>query len=332
MDRYNPPVLLTVSYLLLAAQKDVAANWKTQTFSEGVSLEVPVTLKKSSKAIKDAGMTTLELWNAVEGVTSYLITVGRLRDPEKTKTPNLFSASAAGLISGARGTLVGQRDILLQGWPGLATTVRMDDGLTLVARTFRTKDCVVQLGVTFFTARGRPAKIDRFLNSLKLPGEGDLKEPGATLTRYPLGESGLSALFPGPPQLTETPMGKGAKTATLFAYSADYALRTFSVAYLDIPTTEESHSDDELDKARYDLTEEILAGLEGKKGKQTNEKIGEGQGLLTEFTVHNDEKGRILVYFLGARVVILFEMAPRGYEVPKSIEAFLHSVQARTEK
>lgn len=331
MDRYNPPVLLTASYLFLAAQKDVAVNWKTQTFAEGVSLEVPIPLNKSPKAFKDPGMTTVELWAGLDGVTSYLVTVGHLRDPEKTKTPQLFSASAAGLISGGKGTLIGQRDLLLQGWPGLATTVRGDDGLSLAGRTFRTKDCFVQIGVTFLTAAGRPPAADRFLNSLKLPGEGDLKEPGPVLSRYPLGESGLSAIFPSPPELKETPMGKGAKTATLFAYSADYALRTFSVAYLDIPTTEK-HTDDEADKARYDLTDEIVAGFGGKKGKQMDENIGEEQGLLTEFTVQNDEKGRVLVYLLGARVVIVLEIAPRGYEVPKSIEAFLHSVQVKAEK
>jgi len=324
-------VLLAASYLLLAAQKGVAAKWQTQTFSEGVSLEVPALLKRNLETVKDPDMTTIDLWVGVEGQSAYVVSIGHLREPEKAETSHLFSVNVGGMIRAEASKLVGQRDLVIQGWQGLATTFRTSDGITCAARTLRIKNCLIQIMGTFDAKTGRPPQVDRFLNSLKLPDQGDLKEPGAILTRYPLGESGLSALFPTAPQLKETLMGKGTKTVPMFAYSAEYALRTFTVAYLDFPI-ETKPTDEELDKARYDFTELILTGSKGKKGKQTDEMVGDAPGLLTEYAIGDIAKGRVLVYFQGTRVVFVCEVAPRGYDAPKTIETFFHSVQTAPTK
>jgi hypothetical protein len=331
VDRYTPLVLLAASYLLLAAQKGVAAKWQTQTFSEGVSLEVPIVLKKTSQALDDPRLKSFDLWVGIDGQTSYLISISRYREPQKIGTPSLFSASVAGLMDGVKGKMVGQRDLVLQGWPGLATTLRSADGLTMAVRTFRTQDLVIQFGGMFLTARGRPPKLDRFLNSLKLPEQGELKEPGAALTRYPLGESGLSALFPEAPQMEEIAMGNRTKTVPMFAYKAEYARRAFSVAYLDIPSDKEP-SDAELDKGRYDFTELILSLFKAKKGKQADKTVGDIQGLFTEYTIADEAEGRIFICFLGTRVVVLSDMAPCGYDAPKTIETFFKSLQTAPTK
>lgn len=324
-------MLLTASYLLLAAQSGSPAAWKTQTFTEGVSVEAPVTLLKSTDKVVDPGMKSFEVWSGSKGLTTFIVSVTRLRDPENVPTGNLFLGCAQGVLPDDHTKVIGLKDLVHRGWPGMALTVRSEDGISLVTRTFRTPEFMIQVCASFF-AHVRPPEIDRFLNSFRLSSEGDLKEPGAVLTRYPLGDSGITALFPSVPIAHDRTIGKGAKTSTMHSFAAMYALRIFGVAYVDLPIEAKPTTDNELDKARYDITELILDDMKGKKGKQSDDKVGEDQGLLTEYTTGPDQKGRLLVFIRESRAVVLAEFAHRLYDAPKTIDAFLHSVEIKPGK
>lgn len=318
--------LLSAYLILTAAQGSKAAVWTEQLFTGGVSVSAPKKMVSNPQKVDDPGMSKIEYWQCLTDNCVLLLCVSTLKNPSKSETSALFSASTAGFSSGKDVAITGMKDLLAQGWPGIAVTVRQPEGFIGVSRTFRMKEFLVQTCGFYAMDLKRPPEVDKFLDSLRFPTEGETKVAGPVLTRFPLGTSGLTALFPREPENHESQVGKGAAQGPMYVYSSDYGMRSFQVAYRDVPFAKPP-SDEEMDIARVAIAEDIIASFRGKKTAQKDEKIGNDQGLSVAFAIGNEATGTVLVYMHGNRMVTLVEMGPRTYADPKTVDLFLHSVE-----
>jgi len=319
---------LFAAYVLLAtSQGSKTPPWVDQTLS-GVKVSCQKIFKPGAQQVKDPAMSKVEFWQAQTQECVFVVGVSTIKNPEKTHTSALMSGTAAGFSEGEGTTITGMKDLVLQGWPGIAITVRQSYDVVGAGRIYRCGNQVVQVCGFYPSNFPRPAAIDKFLDSLRLPSDGDLKVAGPVLTRFPLGDSGLTALFPREPDHIEREVGKGTAKGPMHLYSSDYAIRSFQVAYRDIPFTKPPTSD-ELDTALVMIADEIVSGLQGKKTKSKDETVGEDPALSVDFNAEGGAVGKVLVYMHGNRMIALIVFSPRAYSDPATIDTFLHSVQIK---
>jgi len=136
------------------------------------------------------------------------------------------------------------------------------------------------------------------------------------MTRYPLGPSGLTALFPGVPELRDMTVGAGANAGTVHSYNAPYGLREYIAAYRDLASAAPKNM-------LSGLTDEILGSLKATTLRQR----GDRGGVSTEFTMPGDKKGKMRVYSRGSRVLMLISFGPTPYKDAGTVEAFLKSIK-----
>jgi len=319
-------ILFAAHLILIAAQGSNAPVWTEQTFTGGIKVSAPKRMTSNPQKVDDPGMSKVEYWQCVSENCVLLLSVSTLKNPAKSETSALFSASTAGFSAGKDVAITGMKDLLVQGWPGIAVTVRQPDGIIGVTRTFRSKEFLIQ-GCGFYAMDiKRPPEVDKFLDSFRFPTDGEAKAAGPAMTRFPLGTSGLTALFPREPENHESQVGKGASQGPMYVYSSDYGMRSFQVAYRDVPFPKPP-THEEMDVARVAIAEDIIASFRGKKVSQKDDKIGTDQGLLVDFAIGNEATGTVLVYMRGNRMVTLVIMGPRAYVDSKTVDLFIHSVE-----
>lgn len=324
--------MLFISFLLTFCAIQGLKNpvWNTQAFDEGLSVSTPVPLVDTKYTNSDPKFSSVKVYGGSTASYALGVSVGRMKDISASQTSVQFSSAAKYLSTTPGAVVVGVRDVLLQGYPGQAITVSQNGGATFVARNYRFGGMFASLFGFYRSPGSRPPEIDRFLDSLHFSTTGPLTMAGPELTRYPLGDSGLSALFPRQPDHKDALIGTGSEAGTIHAYTSDYGLRSFMAGYGELPSTPAKSSvTDVVSKARQ-VTDALLAIVHGKVEKQRTEQIGSDQGLYTQFVYHEQARGSVLVYVHSTRIIIVIEYAPKVYEDSKTVEAFLHSVEPKS--
>jgi|GEM_PF-5970845 len=322
-------LVVAVGLALVGAQPAL----KVQTLTPGLTVSCPATLKTTPvEKVDDPGMTNFRVWKGVSGFSSYVVSIDDIKEPDKMETSEVLSGAMGGMLASAENNgreakIVGVRDVLLQGWPGLAATVRTSDGLAFSGRYFRTKDHFIQIGCAY-PWDAKPAAVDPFLSSLKLDTTGTKQKPGPELNRFDMGDSGLTALFPRKPETHTGKVGKGDTQVPIYTFASDYGLRSFEVAYSDV--SPKASTDDASNKTycKY-ITDDTLKSLDGTAGKQTDIQLNGSPALRTEFTIGDDGKGVMVASVKDRRAIMLVEFAPTTYDDPATAETFLNSLQPK---
>ncbi len=317
---------LLAAFLTITFSQQKTPAWTEQVLRGGVKISSPKKLLKKDQKVDDPGLANTEYWAALLDDCVLVVGISDVKAPDKTSTSELFSGAVAGSAAAKDSAIIGEKDLLLQGWPGIAVTVRDADGSVSASRIYRVGNLFVQLAAFYDAGEKRPASADQFLASLKFASDGEQKTAGPVLTRFPLGDSGMSALFPRAPEKTQKDIGKGAAKGPMYVFSSDHAVRSLQVAYRDLPVTTQP-TDEEADAARVAIAEEVVASFHGKKTSQKDETVGSDQGLRVNFDVMKVATGTILVYLHGTRVVTLVEIGPKAYVDDATVDTFMHSVQ-----
>jgi hypothetical protein len=318
------PCLVLGTHLLQNAQA-----WSILKTTSGVSVSTPIKLTKQDLKETDSQFGKEELWNGDADGFSLLLNIATVKTGDKSTLPEMFTDAITDLMDSDKDVIIGERDLLLQGWPGLAFTIRRSDGTTLVSRVFLVDNVVINVNGLYPTGAPRPAAIDRFLDSVRLPGTGTTKQAGPQLARFPFGDNGLSALFLCSPARQESESGKGAGAVKVISYVSTYALRTFSVSYQDLPVIQSATLvGKKLDWAESQYITGMLQGLGAKKVKEQHLAIGPDPALCADFTRNGNFAGKVLAYVHKDQVIILLAAGPAAYGDPKEVDLFLHSVES----
>jgi len=324
-------LLLNFCALLIAGQKKSAPIWTAQAFEGRATISAPVKLAKFDTASVRVGEgEEVDVWIAKSEANAYQVTMLKARDTSKWKSAVLLNGFASGLIKeGSK--LIGERDLLRQGWLGLAMTLQEQAGATIVQRAFFCGDVLIGAAFSYPTSQQRPPESDRFLDSLRIATNGLHKQAGVELTRFELGGSGISALFPRKPTKYEGALDQSANPQKFFRYSADFAFRSFLVFYRDTTAAGAATITGEQRKQIYAAaTQEIVRAFEAKEGKKRECSVGKDAGIRTELSMGGDMKGTVVVFLHGIHLLSVVEFGPTAYDAPSTVESFLASVQFKS--
>jgi len=322
----TPPVAAVIGQV----QPQTAKNWTEQTLSEGIKVSAPVTIKRLdfSQAAPVKGPGHIDMWRGLSDESTYQFSTFFPKSDYKGSDSDMLSQFVEGMFKSAPGHIEGVRNILVQGWRGVALTYVTDKGITAATHAILLPRKIVSLAASYVSGQKRPDGVDRFLDSLKFPTDGTEKTAEPPLSRFSVGESGLSALFPSVPVLSDTIVNGKNVNPTGHTYSAKYCLRTFSVTYSNLPANAPDISSAQANEVYSSLLDEMLGELKGKQTKQRDIGFGSDVGLYREFvSAENEVMGSIAVVLHRRQIVILLEAAPKGYPDPASIDAFYKSLE-----
>jgi len=315
---------LTPLLALCAIQGQAPVDWTEQTLTGGITLSAPVKLALSSSKPQGPDLSRSDLWMGSKANCVFIVSIAEMKDPAKLSTPTALSGVATGIFQKPGMVILGDKDLVLQGWPGIAVTGVSSTGGAAATRIFRCGDLVVTVGVSFPVSGPRPPEVDRFLDSLHLPITGALTNTGTEMKRFPLGNSGISVLMPGEPTLHDVPISTAAGQQTLHGYLSQYGMRSYLVGYIDMP---KSPTDADLQQARDIVAGQFVKPLQGKITAPKDFVSGPDHGFSFEFTTEGRLKGKFLVYLHKSQIIYVLEMAPRAYDYAKQVDRFLLSVE-----
>lgn len=321
-------LLLIPCFTIFAHMSQKAQIWMEQTLEPGLTVSAPLKLTKSPQKSDSTSLVKSTLWEAETKGYMLFVEAGVIKDPEKTSTSSLMSDTASNLVESESDLVLGSRDILLQGWPGLAVSVKQKDGSIVAMHFFRMGSTAVSLVAVFDAAKPRPAEVDRFLDSLHLPSNGTQNIAGPELSRFPLGDSGLSALFPSKPEADKEDVKDSGGSGTIYSFNSDFSLRNFTVGFQDISIASAIPLvGNKLTEAESKSTENLVGSLKGKKVLQRSELVGKYKALYTEYAFPNKAKVRVLIYLVESRFIFFLIADAMGYDDPKTADLFFHSVE-----
>lgn len=298
-----------------------APKAEEQEFAYGVFASAPVALIGDGELeARSRAFSESFGWSAKGERCAYLLRVALLGDA--SSAAEIFGDSILGLLDAEGSEILVEEDVLLQGWPGIKASVSRPGGLMASTRIYVTDRLFVQATCIFPRSSAKSVDRDPFLDSVRLPIDGPLKSPGATLSRYPIGDTKVTVLLPSKPEFSE---GNGFPR-----YVADYALRSFQVSVERLPEGILALGKRPLDvdaKLRHLAASAILDGHKARHRYERETKVGTDIASITKFTMGDGMRGTLLVLIHGDHEVALIEHSIRAYIAHETVEAFLHSVE-----
>src|SRR5579859_7249207 len=132
------------------------AGWHEVVLSPHVSVMLPEGAKRFQSAkLSPKGQ---EMWVFQAGPTVFEVSASKW-DPKSPKDSAYqeLAATVAGRLDAVKGnTLKSQRDIMLNGWPGIEFVVLSPDKLAAVQRSYAVEDKLYLIGVDYLSTLGRP--------------------------------------------------------------------------------------------------------------------------------------------------------------------------------
>lgn len=296
-------------------------QWKRIALSPHVSMSIPpgaVAIDPGTPAPKDT-----KLWAFFDGHAAYLAMIWTASSKEDLEDPpdQALAAAIAGLGSSMEKPMIkSQRDILVNGWPGLEDLIVSEGKQATLVRVFYLGKQGIMMGVSYVPTHGRPATSDVFFSSLKITpvtASGPLKTAGPTFE--PLQPKGADFTI-GMPSKAETSQDMGSSGATLYEFLARYGNRTYMTGYLDFPVSMEARA--AVAAARHDC----LYAAKAKVLKEAEDvKRGEQTFSTMDFTAPNGMGGRLDITTREHRVYVMLMLYPVGHAGSPDIDAFFSS-------
>lgn len=310
-----PPIVSLVGLIAVAP----AQAWRKIELSPHLKVSLPSTAVPVGPPKTEAGA---RVWTFMDRHATYLVEsyTGKTKD-ELAMTPDaVLEATIEGICEPAGNPMIKkQRDILLNGWPGLEDVI-VDDSGALSVRVLFVEKTTYTLAVVYPPSNGRPAGAETFLNSLTIvppPPAGPQKSPGPTFQPFAPPGSDFEIGEPSKPEPEKITLESG---AFLYRYSATYGNRTYVAAYTD------ALRDAPSGVLRDSVRDEILDALKAKPVKPPDQVT---RGNLTfdnvEFTADKGLGGRVNVTEKGRRVYALMVVYPVGHAGSPDVDAYLDS-------
>lgn len=321
-------VNLIAVFAVGAHLRQLPSGWHKVELSASISVALPETAipteAKPADGFKLPPGEKLDHFEYINGKTSYVIGANTFTaDEMKEITPDQVLANAVrGASHGlAASTIKRQRDITLNGWPGIEFMLSGDE-TSGQSRVYLIGRTMYQLLEVYPTAKGRPDGVDTFLGSFSLrpaPTRGPLAMPGPAFTTFAPTNSKCSISMPGKAELLLSPAADGSKAA--FAqYLARYGNRVYMLGFVDMP----KEPGDET--TRLKIIGQMLLGFDGTQNEAPKT---ESRGSLTFdrvfFTLPDGGVGRGEIAIAAHRAYAVIMLYPPGHAGSPDIDTFFSS-------
>lgn len=319
--------VLTSLIGLLALQ----GAWKTYPLGPGFRVDMP----NPPQAISNGGVKVdagAGSWFSLhQERNSVVFGYEPLKKGETTSSDEILRNSLYGVIDSFKGRLTAQRDLVLDGWPGVEFRVSNGDGMHAIGRTYVLKEGIVFLQMASLSATALNAPSTKFFASLKLPaaaGKGPVKVAGPEFKPYPLGTTGITVDFPKVPKAEDIDL-PGTPKRTMRRHSAEYMNRAFVAATMEIPQEMlETLDQEKLDQLVSAMHADLVRSLNGANAQNGPAKLGDRDTLRTTFDIGNGKGyARAETLVLGHRTVTLFVVVPAPLAKSPEIDTFFASAK-----
>jgi len=305
------------------------AFWKPYTLAPGSTLDLPTPPKesKSQKKGPDA-----RVWTAVHSERTVIVVAYEPVAADSHESPDQVLANAiAGQVTGSHGTLLSQRDILFQGWPGVEIGAGVQGGMFARTRIYALSNAILELTVVGDTTGVVVPPADRLFGSLKLTssiGSGPYKTPGPQFKRYGIG-NGASAEFPSSPQIEDVDLPPNPISRAMQRYAAPYGNRMFMVGKIEIPADQQkSMTPARTMEVLQQLNQAAMTSLGISDEKSKKIRIGTDAALSTTGTFEDGKQTASEIGFLrGSRLYLFLCWRPTALQDSPEVDRFLNSFQ-----
>ncbi|MEZ0327232.1 MAG: hypothetical protein ACAH95_15140 [Fimbriimonas sp.] len=307
----------------------LAQGWKTHTIADGLSMTLPSPPITMDVKIEDnPGANT---WASIHPDGSSIIIGYFPIQPSQKEMPRdeLMAAFLSGHLEGDI-ELVKQRDIALNGWPGLEYVTKEED-TPVLSRLYVTGKSMYYVAVTSETEKGIAPIAQKIFASLKFPSsmaKGPELKPGPTFTPFSLSDS-VKIGFPKEPKKEKIPMPENELKLVMDRSSTSYGNRVFAAGVVQIP-------DDKMDEVASEslapilgsVNEELVTSLKGKPLVTRSYKLG-GVEVMSQTFLSGDKFlwGRVDTFLHGKRVYTVFTFLPAAAKAGPEVEEFFKSIQ-----
>src|SRR5579862_4940028 len=228
--------LLAVLLPGLLLLQEPPAGWSKTILAPGLAISLPPGVKPDPDNKKQ--QAGFKMWSYSAGPAVFQVQL--MADYEKSEpgvTPDRIAVEYLSGILGEskKATVKRQRDIVLNGWPGLDDLLSLDlkdqGSFAMWVRTYVVAGSLYSVSVMYAPEFGRPATAEPFLNSLSLEGAakpGPLTSPGPTFTTFAPKGGGFSIGMPATPTQDELPTGTGPGKSILHRFKATYGNRVYT--------------------------------------------------------------------------------------------------------
>jgi len=268
--------------------------------------------------------------------TAYVIGVFPVKAKTKPKPVDQeLAAVAMGYARGTKGEITEQRDIVLQGWPGIELKIHSFEGLSGWMRAYIVNDVIYQVAAATNRADGQFFGVRQMFDSIKLPfGQGPLTEAGPKPAAFTFPGTDVLATMPGTPEVKVEALKGNRYGLTMHAAVVNYGNRSYLLAYSDIPekVTKEALPDHLINLLEA-WGDELVPGLKGKNIKERQYTVKGVTVLSSEFTSSPGipAYGRIDTLYLKGRCYLLLAMVPQALKSSSEVVKFFGSLEIKAE-
>jgi len=307
----------------------VGPAWTVQSPEPGLAVSCPVPLKPAHELPIDPDEAFDRDYQGDLGSYNFELTVFAPKDSAWKPAGEELTLLAMGIRDGAKpddqSVSTGERDLLLSGWPGIELEGKREDGTAYSARVFLVGNRVVRV-ICQYPSASKGTAVDEFIDSLQITPHGSTIVAGPDLRRFPLGDSGFSALFPRKPDTSSAPFGSGSSAILMHTFLADYAIRNFLVDYGKV-SPKLVGSPAAASRLVSALTSRGMKEL-GTHPVAQNWIMKDGaQVLRTEFSSDVGYTGVTLAWIRTRTLFIAEVSGPEPYKDERAVNTFLNSVQ-----
>jgi hypothetical protein len=302
--------------------------WKPYTLRPGIRVNLPA---KPVEQPRDPEAPTFSNWvSSHQGWNTLLVTHGTFPE-DGTRLDQILQGLLLGLQEGGKGKIVMQKDLMLNGWPGVETRHEMEDETYLICRSYAMPgQCATfTIGGPFDEKLNAPAA--KFFASIKLPpkvGQGPLKVAGPEFKPYTVGDTGVSIEFPNPPTLQNHDV-PGIHKRKMSQYISTYVNRIFSIGHTDLEEDEvASMSPDEIAETLRQTHEQFARGLGVKSVKPVASKFAGRESFRSTYAVPKIfAQARVETVMIGRRAFFAMSLTPPVLAKSPEVEKFFASIK-----
>jgi hypothetical protein len=234
-----------------------------------------------------------------------------------------------------KATIKRQRDITLNGWPGLEDllALEMKEGGTFATlqRAYAVSGSLYSVSVMYAPELGRPSDAEPFLNTVDIAAAakaGPLTTPGPTFSTFAPKGGGFSIGMPAKTESEELPLGKGDQKSVIYRYTATYGNRIYVANFVPFPDAAPEMTQDEKNQGMATLVDVVVKGMTAKTtGQAKTIKRGDLEFVTAEFARADGLVGRVEATTAQRRIYVTVMAYPSGHAGSPDIDAFFNSFQ-----
>ena len=326
-------VLALLSPAALFAQAS-PVGWNKVVINKEVTVYLPPGAKPNADNKKQAADS--QLWIFSLGATVFEVEV--MPNYEKGEPGITPDRAMAEYISGTlqeakRASIKRQRDITINGWPGLddllALEMKVEGNFAMLEKTYAVAGSLYSVSVMYASEFGRPASAEPFLNSLEIKAAakaGPLTTPGPTFTPFAPTGGGFTIGMPSTPIEEEVPLSKGDKKSLLHRFTALYGNRAYIANYVAFPPEAPEMTQDEKNQILAMLVDTVVKGMEAKAvGQPTTIRHDDLEIVTVECARPDGVVCRVQATVAQRRIFVMVMACPAGHAGAPDIDTFFNS-------